>query len=358
MGNVSKRRVGELTRALFGVLLKHPESMQAKDALAALAEAITLTDYEQGFYAPGVPRFDKIVRFATIDTVKAGWLVKSKGRWTVTDNGRRAFDKHKDAEAFYGEAQRLYREWASARTDTDLEPEARNEADEHNATVTFEAAEEQAWAEIEAHLRTMPPYEFQELVAALLRAMGYHVAWVAPPGKDGGIDILAFRDPLGTQPPRIKVQVKRHATAAVPVDGLRSFMALLGDDDVGLFVSTADRASEVRASLVRWFTDRASQRLPERVERWRRKAGVPAPAVVVKDQRKRWGSCDRRGVVRFNWRIIQAPMRLVDYVVAHELCHLAHKDHDRAYWSLLGRVLPDYDDRRRQLAALGPEAGW
>lgn len=92
-------------------------------------------------------------------------------------------------------------------------------------------------SEIEQHLQAMNPYDLQALVASLLRAMGYYVSWVSPPGKDGGIDILAWGDPLGTRPPRIKVQVKRR-TEAVSVEGLRAFMALLSDDEVGIFVST------------------------------------------------------------------------------------------------------------------------
>jgi restriction system protein len=96
----------------------------------------------------------------------------------------------------------------------------------------------------------MNPYDFQHLVAGLLTAMAYHVSWVSPPGKDGGVDILAWPDPLGTRLPRIKVQVKRQQTA-VNVDGLRSFMALPGDEDVGLFVCTGgftkDAESEARA---------------------------------------------------------------------------------------------------------------
>ncbi|HKB05347.1 MAG TPA: restriction endonuclease, partial [Gemmataceae bacterium] len=90
-----------------------------------------------------------------------------------------------------------------------------------------------------------------------LRAMGYHVSWVSPPGKDGGIDNLAWSDPLGTRPPRIKVQVKR-VGQNVTVDGLRSFMALLGDDDVGLFVTTAgftkDAEEEARTQEKRKVT--------------------------------------------------------------------------------------------------------
>jgi restriction system protein len=74
-------------------------------------------------------------------------------------------------------------------------------------------------------------------VAALLRAMDYHIARVSPPGPDQGLDILGYTDPLGATGPRIKVQVNRRADK-VTVDGLRAFMALLGSQDVGIFIAT------------------------------------------------------------------------------------------------------------------------
>jgi restriction system protein len=87
--------------------------------------------------------------------------------------------------------------------------------------------------------------------------MGYHVSWNAPPGPDKGIDIVAYNDPLGTSAPRIKVQVKRRADK-INVDGLRSFMALLGEQDVGIFVSTGgftpDAQSEARTKETRKIT--------------------------------------------------------------------------------------------------------
>ena len=87
--------------------------------------------------------------------------------------------------------------------------------------------------------------------------MGYHVGWIAPPGKDGGVEILAFTDPLGTRTPRIKVQVKRQQQK-VAVDGLRSFLALLGNDDVGIFVNaggfTKDASDEARSQTTRRVT--------------------------------------------------------------------------------------------------------
>jgi restriction system protein len=76
------------------------------------------------------------------------------------------------------------------------------------------------------------------MVADLLKALGYHIAWISPPGKDGGVDIIAHTDPLGTSTPRIKVQVKRVAQK-IDLQTLNSFLAIIDADDVGLYVSTA-----------------------------------------------------------------------------------------------------------------------
>lgn len=242
MPEISGTRKSVFIRQLFVILADAPEGLPAKEALSRLEESLSLTDYEKGFMSSGPQRFEKTVRFSTIAPVKAGWMAKNKGIWTITEEGRKALVDHQDPAAFRRAASALYAEWNRGRnpkdaSDGDVDDDAGNEATEAVASITFERAEEQAWEEIGAYLRSMPPYEFQELVAELLRAMGYHVSWVAPPGKDDGIDILAWTDPLGTHPPRIKVQVKRQV-ASVSVDGLRSFLSVLGNDDVGLFVCT------------------------------------------------------------------------------------------------------------------------
>ena len=257
MADITIQRTGELLRKLFEILIARPEGMRAKDVLDALQSKVELTEYEKGQFASGQgSRFVRIVRFATIDLVKAGWLLKEKGWWTVTEQGKEAFQKYKDPAEFYRTAQKLYREWGINNPDTS-DVEVEEKVDESQAAITYEEAEEQAWNEIEEYLRNMPPYEFQKLVASLLKAMGYHVTWIAPPGKDGGIDILAWNDPLGTKPPRIKVQVKREQVS-VNVSVLRSFMALLGDSDVGIFVSTGgftkDAQEEARTQQSRQVT--------------------------------------------------------------------------------------------------------
>jgi predicted metal-dependent hydrolase len=117
-------------------------------------------------------------------------------------------------------------------------------------------------------------------------------------------------------------------------------------------------AGEVREQLVAWYRAHADQRLPERVAVWAPRLGVEPARVLIRDQRKRCGSADAKSNVRFNWRVVQAPMRLVDYVVAHELVHLRYPDHTRGFWAALGQVMSDYEERREALRRLGRVMIW
>src|SRR5690606_22377907 len=120
----------------------------------------------------------------------------------------------------------------------------------------------------------------------------------------------------------------------------------------------AERRGAVLGAIGDWYRAHARARLPERVEAWAARLGVEPTNVLVRDQRKRWASCDDQGVLRFNWRVIQAPMRLVDYVVAHGLVRLRHREHTAALWARLGVVMPDYEVRKEALRRLGPRLQW
>jgi len=239
MAEITRRRTGELVRGVFRILMDVLDALPAKDVLRRLQEVVPPTQFEGSCYPnlPNVRRYEKIVRFSTITAVKAGWLLKNKGAWSLTEAGRNAFAKFKDPEEFNREARRLYRQWKADQPTVESEEDEEEEEEVGQAAATLEEAEEAAWSEIEAFLEKMSPYDFQEVVAGLLRGMGYFVEWVSPPGPDKGIDIVAHVDPLGVKGPRIKAQVKRRADK-INVDGVRGFMALLGDSDVGIFVST------------------------------------------------------------------------------------------------------------------------
>lgn len=257
MADVTRERTGQFVRRLFEILLAHPDGVRANEALSQVASSFELTAYESGEYDSGGRRFEKILRFATVDCVKAGWMRKNRGIWTITEEGANAYASLSDPGDFYREAQRLYRQWKKARDAETSEGISEIEDEGRSVSVTFETAEEAAWEEINEFLGAMNPYDFQDLVADLLRAMGFHPTWVAPPGKDGGTDVIAYPDPLGTQSPRLKVQVKRQQ-ARINVSDLRSFLAVLGDDDVGLFVSlggfTSDAEAEARTQEKRRMT--------------------------------------------------------------------------------------------------------
>jgi restriction system protein len=243
MAEITKERQGLLVRKAFEILSRHADGLPARDVIARVEKELELTPFEQSFYSsnPSVRRFEKIIRFSTISSVKAGWLLKEKGRWILTESGRRAYEQFQTPEAFMREATRLYREWRRDQPEPDEVEELESETP--GAATTLEEAEESAWSEIRAHLARLNPYDFQHLVAGLLRGMGYHVSWIAPVGPDRGVDILAHKDPLGVEGGRIKVQVKRRADRISVVE-VRSFLAVLGDDDVGIFVTTAGFTSD------------------------------------------------------------------------------------------------------------------
>lgn len=123
-------------------------------------------------------------------------------------------------------------------------------------------------------------------------------------------------------------------------------------------LTTEARRSDVRRRLVTSLKAHARIVLPEVLADVCRRHRRVVPALVVRDQDKRWGSCDAKGVLRINWRIIQAPTSLIEYVLAHELTHLAQRTHSPTFWAALGRLLPDYETRRQRLAALGPKLTW
>jgi restriction system protein len=254
----TRKRNGELMRGLFEVLMDKLEGLPVAEVLEAVEERVPPTPHEEEDYPnkPGVRRYEKTVRFATIGPVKAGWLIKNKGQWSLTEDGRAAYHTFTDPTALQHEWSRLYKEWKKAQRQPDEEDEPDPSEDE--AVSTFEEAEEGAWATIRNYLGKMPPYEFQNLVATLLAAMGYHVLWDAPPGPDQGIDIIAHTDPLGTSSPRIKVQVKRQVDTKISRGGVNSFVGTLGNQDVGIFVSaggfTAEAEREARSQEQRRVT--------------------------------------------------------------------------------------------------------
>ena len=117
---------------------------------------------------------------------------------------------------------------------------------------------------------------------------------------------------------------------------------------------TCDSRSEyVKSQMVDWYKKRAFEDLRNRVRHYEAQLNVRAALIRVKSLKSRWGSCSSRGNLSFNWQIVMAPLSVVDYVVAHELCHLVHLNHSSAFWSLLESILPGYRQSRQWLRKNG-----
>jgi restriction system protein len=246
----SKALSPKLIYAAASILKENGGELPARAVMDEVEKRVQLDEWARERYEKtGTVRWQVILRFMTLYATKAGFLIKRKGRWYLTPEGENALklgEKNFDQAVEDG-----YREWKlknrQSAEPTDLEePSAVDVESEQELTV--DEIEQLAMDGIRKFIYAKNPYEFQDLAAALLRAMGYFTPFVAPRGKDGGVDIVAYRDPLGTQAPRIKIQIK-HKEAAAPVQDVRQLMGLLQKDgDVGIFFSTGGFTPDAKAT--------------------------------------------------------------------------------------------------------------
>ena len=109
-----------------------------------------------------------------------------------------------------------------------------------------------------------------------------------------------------------------------------------------------------RAYLVNREAARAF--IHERVAHWRVHYGFIHGRIAIKDTRRLWGSCSRKGNLNFSYTLLFLPHELADYIIVHELCHLNEHNHSPRFWALVARAIPDYSSRRRELRRYAPRA--
>ena len=118
----------------------------------------------------------------------------------------------------------------------------------------------------------------------------------------------------------------------------------------GVTIHTGDQTPAAIAALAkRWLREEAAAHLQKRVEYFRSHFTLEPVALRLSNARSRWGSCHVSGRISLNWRLIHLPPHLVDYVVVHELAHLREMNHSPRFWAVVGRIIPDYLARRREI---------
>lgn len=106
---------------------------------------------------------------------------------------------------------------------------------------------------------------------------------------------------------------------------------------------------QVAASVVEWLRDQAWTLVAARVGHYVRRVSAHPPSVRLSNARSEWGSCNAKGEIRLNWRLVQLPPVLAEYVVAHEVAHIVELNHSRRFWDVVEALLPGHAALRRQL---------
>ena len=114
------------------------------------------------------------------------------------------------------------------------------------------------------------------------------------------------------------------------------------------------RREEARLEFTLWCKKEARRIFKERADHWAEQLGVSYRRLVVSNPLRHWGSCTARDDIRINWKLVLTAPALLDYVVVHELCHVAHKNHSPRFWCMVEAALPDAKARRKELHRLEP----
>lgn len=184
----------ELLYTAFQILKENNNEMPINSLMKEIEKRAKLDDWAKEVYEKsGYTRWDTMLHMFSIDCVKAGFLIKQKGIWYLTKDGEEALKLGK--EKLRETATLKYREWEKNNIKNDksdnsdfINNNTIEEINKKNEKIVFEDAETKSRESISNFINSLNPYEFQDLCSALLRGMGYYTPFVAPRGKDGGID--------------------------------------------------------------------------------------------------------------------------------------------------------------------------
>ena len=113
-------------------------------------------------------------------------------------------------------------------------------------------------------------------------------------------------------------------------------------------------ATLIARKTILWYKKQALSDFARRLEVYSVKLNIPTPKLLLSNAKSRWGSCNARGEIRLNWRLIQAPPAIINYVVCHELAHLKEMNHSAKFWAIVEKLVPHYKQVEKDLKKLSP----
>lgn len=227
------------------ILKENDGELPSSLLMDALAKRVPLDEWAKGILEKtGNIRWQSILHFYSIDLIKAGYLLKKKGVWYLTPEGEKSLEKgEKD---LLKSAQALYKIWKEKNNpiNKDIPEEQIEEASQKVSSLLEDARSKANQSFTKFILEEFDPYTFQELCGALFRGMGYYTPFIAPKGKDGGVDVIAYKDPIGSSTPHIKIQIKYRQDMKATSQELRQLKGILTSNDIGVFISICGFASD------------------------------------------------------------------------------------------------------------------
>jgi len=105
----------------------------------------------------------------------------------------------------------------------------------------------------------------------------------------------------------------------------------------------------LKKMITSWYKEQASNLFLKRLRLYEELVGFRAMKLLVRNFKRTWGNCSRQGIISLNWRLIMAPLEIIDYVIIHELLHIKHHNHSKVFWRHIEELMPDYKQKRRWL---------
>ncbi len=141
----------------------------------------------------------------------------------------------------------------------------------------------------------------------------------------------------------LKLQIVDDSCSAVTFEGQKLWVQLSHR------ISKLNKQTHLEKLVTQFYQQQAHAWFSERLGYWQAKLAVRFSVLQVKQWRRKWGSCDSKGVISLNWRLLLAPAWVADYVVVHELAHLRFMNHSRGFWQLVATTYPKYKEAEAYL---------
>ena len=128
------------------------------------------------------------------------------------------------------------------------------------------------------------------------------------------------------------------------------FSLIFNNENFFLSKKFLNKAKDV---FIKWYKEQSYKKFLERVEFYSKVSGITYNKLKITNARKRWGSCSSKGNLNFTWRLIMAPLQVIDYVIVHELVHIKEKNHSKNFWNNVRIILPYYKTQKKWLKENG-----